>query len=188
LKRGEKTSRDRYPAENKGKPRSRLRSKSGFSLLEVLIGATVLAVGLLGLASMFPVAYVNVDSGGKLTEATALAQSFLEQLRTMGTNNFGDIGGDFPPNGLNGLDTANCQGEASCLAWQGQVDLANGGQLPQGRVRVALRCFDALGILTPTDPVLGCGPSQTGEITVTVNWTDLRRNQSVILATRLMVP
>ncbi len=189
MKRGEKTSRDRYPAENKGKPRSRLRSKSGFSLLEVLIGATVLAVGLLGLASMFPVAYVNVDSGGKLTEATALAQSFLEQLRTMGTNNFDDIGGDFPASGFNGLDTNNCQGEVvTCEPWQGQVDLANGGQLPQGRVRVALRCFDALGILTPTDPVLGCVPSQTGEITVTVNWTDLRRNQSVILATRLMVP
>jgi len=196
LKRGEKTSRDRYPAENKGKPRSRLRSKSGFTLLEILIGATVLAVGLLGVATLFPVAYLNVDSGGKRTEATALAQSFIEQLRTIGANNFDAMAGPFPATGFNGLDTTNCQVNATCLAWQGQVDLANGGQLPQGAGTVTINCQDALGNpmppppLPPLPPAPNCtAPSQPGwlaNITVTVTWTDLRGPRTMSLMTRVM--
>ena len=184
MKRGEKNSRDRYPAENKGEPRSRLRSKSGFSLLEILIGATVLAVGLLGVATLFPVAYLNVDSGGKRTEATALAQSFIEQLRTIGANNFDAMAGPFPAIGFNGMDTTNCQGEATCLAWQGQVDLANGGQLPQGVGIVTINCVDAGGAVQP------CIPSQVSwlaNITVTVTWTNLRGGgPTVSLMTRVM--
>ena len=75
-----------YPAENKGDccEQSRvLRGKGGFSLIEVMISASILAVGLLGIAAIFPVAYLNVDSGGKQTEASALSQSFIEELRTL---------------------------------------------------------------------------------------------------------
>ncbi len=185
MKLGEKTSRDRYPAENKGKRSRGLLGKGGFSLLEVLIGATVLAVGLLGLATMFPVAYLNVDSGGKLTGATALAQSFIEQLRTRGANNFDTMAGDFPANGFNGLDTTNCQGEPTCLAWLG--DLANGGQLPQGAATVTINCMNTA---IPPPNGVACVPSQPtwlANITVTVTWTNLRgAGPTVPLMTRVM--
>ncbi len=199
MKLGEKTSRDRYPAENKGNccERSRvLRGKGGFSLLEVLIGATVLAVGLLGLASMFPVAYLNVDSGGKLTEATALTQSFIEQLRTMGANDFDAMVGDFPLNGFDGMDTINCQFNgnlptATCIAWLQTVDVASGGPLPQGRVTVTITCQDAAGNPVPAPPPNDCTPPSQptwlANITVTVSWTNLRgAGPTVSLMTRVM--
>ncbi|MFQ5658001.1 MAG: prepilin-type N-terminal cleavage/methylation domain-containing protein [Candidatus Methylomirabilales bacterium] len=191
MKLGEKTSRDRYPAENKGNRDRGLRSKSGFSLIEVLIGATVLAVGLLGLASLYPVAYLNVDSGGKLTEATALTQSFIEQLRTMGTNNFDAMVGDFPANGFDGLDTINCQGDPTCIAWLQAVDVANGGPLPQGRVRVTITCQDPAGNPVPAPPPNDCTPPSQptwlANITVTVTWTNLRgAGPTVSLMTRVM--
>ena len=180
-----------YPAENKGDccERSRgLLGKGGFSLLEVLIGATVLAVGLLGLASMFPVAYLNVDSGGKLTEATALAQSFIERLRTMGANDFDAMVGDFPLNGFDGMDTINCQGDATCNTWLQTVDVASGGPLPQGRVTVTINCTDAA---IPPPNVVACvplsQPTWLANITVTVTWTNLRgAGPTVSLMTRVM--
>ena len=195
MKLGEKTSRDRYPAENKENCHERSRGllgKSGFSLLEVLIAATVLAVGLLGLASMFPVAYLNVDSGGKRTEATAFAQSFIEQLRTMGANNFDAMVGDFPANGFDGMDTINCQGDATCIAWLQAVDVANSGPLPQGRVRVTITCTDAAGNPVPLPPPApDCTPPSQptwlANITVRVTWTNLRgAGPTVSLMTRVM--
>ncbi len=186
-----------YPAENKGDccERSRgLLGKGGFSLLEVLIGATVLAVGLLGLASMFPVAYLNVDSGGKLTEATALAQSFIEELRTRGANDFDTMVGDFPAVGsFDGMDTINCQLHPTCIAWLQAVDVAGGGPLPQGRVTVTITCTDAAGNLVPVpvpppnDCTGGSQPTWLANITVTVTWTNLRgAGPTVSLMTRLM--
>ena len=183
-----------YPAENKGKRDRGLRSKGGFSLLEVLIGATVLSVGLLGLASMFPIAYLNVDSGGKLTEATALSQSFIEQLRTMGANDFDAMVGDFPAPGLDGfdgLDTINCQGHPTCIAWLQAVDVASGGPLPQGRVTVTITCQDAAGNPVPAPPPNDCTPPSQptwlANITVTVTWTNLRgAGPTVSLMTRMM--
>ncbi|MFQ5847191.1 MAG: prepilin-type N-terminal cleavage/methylation domain-containing protein [Candidatus Methylomirabilales bacterium] len=53
----------------------------GFSLVEVLIAASILAVALLALASMFPTGYLNVDQGGEQTTAVTLAQERIEWLR-----------------------------------------------------------------------------------------------------------
>ncbi len=53
----------------------------GFSLVEVLIAAAILAVTLLSLSSMFPTGYLNVDQGGERTTAVTLAQERIEWLR-----------------------------------------------------------------------------------------------------------
>lgn len=53
----------------------------GFSAVEVLIAASVIAVALLAIASMFPTAYSNVDRSGKDTVAVTLAQQRIEWLR-----------------------------------------------------------------------------------------------------------
>ncbi len=58
-----------------------MRKAEGFSLVEVLIAAAILAVVLLALASMFPTAYRNVDQGGEQTTAATLAQQRMEWLR-----------------------------------------------------------------------------------------------------------
>ncbi len=183
-----------YPAENKGDccERSRvLRGKGGFSLLEVLISASILAVGLLGLATIFPVAYLNVDSGGKQTEATSLAQSFIEQLRTIGSTNFDGMTGNFPANGFTGMSTANCQGNSPnaqiCSNWRNTLNVVNGGLLPQGVGTVTITCPD--GAIPPNEVV--CVPSfpTLATVNVTVNWNNLRGGaRTVTLTTRMIRP
>ena len=183
-----------YLAENKGDccERSRgLLGKGGFSLIEIMISASILAVGLLGLAAIFPVAYLNVDSGGKQTEASALAQSFIEELRTIGSTNFDGMVGNFPATGFNGMNTANCQGNVAgapsgiCTAWRNTLNLVNGGQLPQGAGTVTMTCQDGAGVVQPCTP---SQPTWLATVNVTVNWNDLRGARTVTLATRIMRP
>ncbi len=57
------------------------RNHRGFTLIEVLIAAAILAVGLLALVSAFPIGYVDVTVSGGQSKATAYAQQMLEQLK-----------------------------------------------------------------------------------------------------------
>lgn len=52
----------------------------GFSLVEVLIATSIVAIAFLAIASMFPTAYRNVDWSGEQTTAAALAEQRLEWL------------------------------------------------------------------------------------------------------------
>lgn len=53
----------------------------GFSALEVLIAASVIALALLAIASMFPTGYQDIHLGGGLAIGTELAQRKIEELR-----------------------------------------------------------------------------------------------------------
>jgi len=67
-----------------GWKRSVLRNDHGFTLLEVLAAAAVLAVGFVGLASVAAgVMRGNVFSS-RLTTATVLAQEKMEEIRGLG--------------------------------------------------------------------------------------------------------
>lgn len=55
--------------------------KDGFSLIEVLISLTILAVGLLGLALLQTTAVKGNEIANKSTVATELAQDTLERFR-----------------------------------------------------------------------------------------------------------
>lgn len=59
----------------------RMLDGRGMSLIEVLIASAILAVGLVGIVSAFPTAYVNVDTSGAKSKATAYAQQTLEELK-----------------------------------------------------------------------------------------------------------
>lgn len=63
------------------------KGQGGFSLADVLIGASIFALTLMAMASAFPTAYANVEQGGKRTKAMAMAQEKMEELRA----------GAFPP-------------------------------------------------------------------------------------------
>lgn len=58
-----------------------MRNTRGFSAIEVLIAAVIVAVALMGLAGLFPTAYRTVDWGGEETVAVTLAKQRLEWLK-----------------------------------------------------------------------------------------------------------
>ncbi len=73
----------------------RARDHQGLTLIEVLIAAAILAVGLVALLSAFPIGYVDVNVSGGQSKATAYAQQMLEQLKNQ----------TFNPGPLNQTDT-----------------------------------------------------------------------------------
>ncbi len=58
----------------------------GLSLVELLIAMAILAVGLLGIMTAFPTAYVDVVASGGESKATAYAQQKLEELKNQPFN------------------------------------------------------------------------------------------------------
>jgi type IV pilus assembly protein PilV len=76
-----------------------LRDSKGFTLLELMIALVILAIGLLGLASLQVMAIKGNSYGQEMTVASTLAQNELEQLRqttgtlTNGNNIFTDQNG-----------------------------------------------------------------------------------------------
>jgi type IV pilus modification protein PilV len=58
-----------------------MRKEQGFTLLEVMIAMTILAIGLLGLAGLQITSVRSNSSASQVSEATVLAQDQLEQLR-----------------------------------------------------------------------------------------------------------
>jgi prepilin-type N-terminal cleavage/methylation domain-containing protein len=55
----------------------------GFTMLEVLIAASILGTAMLALASMFPIGFLNVNYGGNVSRATHLARQQIETLRNV---------------------------------------------------------------------------------------------------------
>jgi len=58
-----------------------LLDDQGMTLVEILVAITVLCVGLLGVAILFPTSSTNIDYGGNMSQGTALAQEKIEEFR-----------------------------------------------------------------------------------------------------------
>lgn len=64
----------------------RVLDARGMSLIEVMIASAILAFALVSITSAFPTAYVNVDTSGTRSKATAYAQQKLEGLKNQPFN------------------------------------------------------------------------------------------------------
>jgi len=74
-----------------------LLDDQGMTLVEILVAITVLCVGLLGVAILFPTSSTNIDYGGNMSQGTALAQEKIEEFRN---TTFASItGGNDAPTG-----------------------------------------------------------------------------------------
>jgi len=71
------------------------KAEPGFSLIEVLVGMLILAVGLLAISAMVPTAYTNVSVGASDTRALAFAHQRLDQLRALPYSNAALNGGTY---------------------------------------------------------------------------------------------
>jgi prepilin-type N-terminal cleavage/methylation domain-containing protein len=61
----------------------RILGMRGFTMLEVLIAASLLGTAMLALASMFPIGFLNVNYGGDMSRATHMARQKIEELRNV---------------------------------------------------------------------------------------------------------
>jgi type IV pilus assembly protein PilV len=59
-----------------------MRNEKGFTLLEVMIGLLILAVGLLAVAGLTTMIIKTNAYGNHLTEASTIAQAKMEEFRT----------------------------------------------------------------------------------------------------------
>ncbi|GAB6909553.1 conserved hypothetical protein [Desulfosarcina cetonica] len=62
-------------------PRKPLSDAKGFSIIEVLIGMSILSIGLLAVAAMQISAVRNNKTGNTFTQATTLAQAQMETIK-----------------------------------------------------------------------------------------------------------
>jgi prepilin-type N-terminal cleavage/methylation domain-containing protein len=76
---------------------SYVSNDQGMTLVEILVAITVLCVGLLAVAILFPRSSTNIDYGGNISQATALAQEKIEELRNTDFNSI--TGGNDSPTG-----------------------------------------------------------------------------------------
>jgi Tfp pilus assembly protein PilV len=56
---------------------------TGLSLIEILIGMSIMVVGILGTVAMFGTGYTNLSEGGRLTMGLTAARQVLEDMRTL---------------------------------------------------------------------------------------------------------
>jgi len=89
------------------------RGSGGFTLLEVLVGATILAVALLAMTAMFPVGYTNITEAGKMTMAITGARQVFEEVSALPFDNIINL------NGFDTLDPATLQRAILLLFLQG---------------------------------------------------------------------
>lgn len=79
---------------NDRRHQTKAKTESGFSLLELVIAATILTVGLLAVASSIGYAMVAGNHGRAITNTKLLVVSILEQMETLrntGNLTFGQI-------------------------------------------------------------------------------------------------
>jgi Tfp pilus assembly protein PilV len=62
-------------------------------LIEILIGISILAIGLLGIAGMFSTAYVDINAGGNTTMAVTAARQMIEDMRLLPFDNLVNLNG-----------------------------------------------------------------------------------------------
>jgi type IV pilus assembly protein PilV len=60
------------------------RSEQGFTLIEVVVALTVLAIGIVGLSVVFPLTMRDVGKSGSVTKGVELCQQKLEEFQMLG--------------------------------------------------------------------------------------------------------
>ncbi len=108
------------------------RGAAGLTMVELLVTASIVAVSLLAISMIFPVAISNINVGGDETAATSVGLAFHEMARNVDWNTLVAF------NNLDSTKASTCPPtpatvNAGCLTWIGQVQ-----QLPQGQASVTV--------------------------------------------------
>lgn len=168
----------------------KVRNEKGFTLVEVMISATILGVGVMGMAAMQGISFTKNVDANDLSIVTNLSADMMERiqsnrrfawaynnLNTTGPGNClaGGIPAPAPPMPFYWVTPSTAATRAiqgDCTQWRTLV-LASNLQNVSGTVQVA--------------PVLPMrADSSAVQVTVTVRWTEkanTQRNRSVVFQT-----
>ena len=162
-----------------------MRRAAGFTLIEVLVAATILVVALLGIAAVLPTADMSLHQAGQISKAVALTQEMIEMVKNdpfsqldlyngVDTRTTGTYPVDDPNPPIPG-DAGNFMGGSNVTKWANDIALylvtgagITGGY---GTITVSTVATDGTGA-----PILR-------KISVVVNWTDAGRPYQVTLQT-----
>ncbi len=103
-----------------------MKNEKGFSLLEVLIGISIFAIGLMGLMVLQISAIKNVSFSGNLSEATLIGETKLVDLKNLLSDN-DPLLEDDDSDGEAGLEDFGCGPSGTC------ADKADGMETSQGQ-------------------------------------------------------
>ncbi len=168
----------------------RSRLDGGFTLLEVMVAAVVLSVGLLSLAGLQVIGLRTGHSSYLRTQATIQSYDIIDRMRA---NEFGVTNGDYnqpTQAGSAGTEDTNCEAVNGCsTASMAAHDLFRWNQaivdvLPGG---VGVVCIDSTpedG--DPADPAcdnVGGGSSATATYAIKIWWIDDQAGTQQLFAT-----
>lgn len=148
-----------------------LPRQSGFTLVEVLVAALLLSIGLVGLAGLQAASLVNNQSSFMRSQVTILAYDLADRMRA---NIVASNANAYDP--ANPATVATCKSTVGCTPLQlAQNDLAEWNAaittyLPMGQGWV---CIDS----TPNDGATAANPQCDGigtQFTVKIWWDDDR--------------
>jgi len=152
-------------------PGSRARSERGFSLIEVLVSLGLMTGVMVAIASMFVLGGSYVKAGKTLTLATALSQDMMEDINKQSyTGLYLLLQGASPdPNATIVVSDTRVGGSVANSLWGNQVR----SNLFKGYAVVTMK---PIGGTLPT-PTFASGEGI--RISITLGWTELRRNRTV---------
>jgi prepilin-type N-terminal cleavage/methylation domain-containing protein len=105
-------------------PYIKVSSTSGFTLIEVLVAMIILAIGLMGIASMMATSARGGAYGRRTTVAENLALQKLEQFRNLSYTNVKALT-EVPSNGVKNANQCSCPTGFSCVASLSSCTLQN---------------------------------------------------------------
>jgi type IV pilus modification protein PilV len=105
-------------------PYIKASSTSGFTMIEILVAVTILAIGLLGIASMMATSVKGGAYGRRTTVAENLAIQKLEQFRNLSYSNVKALT-EAPSNGTKNPNQCSCPTGFTCVASLSSCTLKN---------------------------------------------------------------
>ncbi len=159
-------------------------AQSGFTLIEALIAAVILAIGVLGVVSLLTLSKVSQHEGMDRVRAVALADDMVERILrnpgAMGTYDDRDLDNPLGNNTITAVPDPDCSAVVCTAEELANFDLWAWEQLLDGRATtfddggtttaaVGLRTVQACIVFT-ADP----GRTNTGIVDVIVQWQGLK--------------
>ena len=162
--------------------------QSGFTLIETLVAAFILAVGIMGIVSLLSLSKVSQHESIQRTRAVVLAEDILERIRRnpagMSVYNMGlsaplggaSIGAEPVPNCHSATCTPDALATHDLWAWERLLDGTSAIATDSEASTVGLRDVSACIDFTADD-----GRQNTGIVDVVIQWQGLQETADAVI-------